>query len=593
MNGVDYTLHRHVRQVSDQVDALREQLGLVSGQVSHVQNVQETARGELRQLRADFLEYVRTARLDSQAQRAETRIGVVRDRIDHEFGHHKQVRRTAVGMLQAFDVGLVTEDTVRTVSEQLMIQTPRYWLAPALIALASWSADDPVLCEKSVEEAFRRSPDRTSLFFALVLRRQGRTEGSVRWLRHYLLAQNPQALGREFAVILEAVAHGAFGAAGRDLLAGTLNRWTTTLADEVAHRETQDAQTRRWRVRIDGLRPPSAAAEFPRLAAVSPQWAALDRVLAGARTQQRLLDTYREVLSHRATPAQRVEDAVDDLLDLLVSEYDDEELPLRQELAFSQAVVRHGGDVPAASAAWSAELAAYRTTVDFLTLQTTAALDPAAIGVSEETSRLATGACREWFFRAHTAFTRDYRVAVPQDVEARFHSAHTVGARNFRLPSWTGSFLRPLEELETSLTAHWDRHGAAYVDSLAFPLRRECVPAVIVVALVLLLVGGASLAAALVIGAVVGLGWGLRLLRRARDARRLQRQAREVLDRAKADSLRQLRAASAELFDWNARFEDADKVERACAELIASLGTTTDNGSPFGGRAVQGEGASA
>ncbi|WP_327711247.1 hypothetical protein OG912_24475 [Streptomyces sp. NBC_00464] len=590
MNDIDYTLRHNVQQVGHQVEALREHVAEVSGQIENVRAVQEAARTELQQLRVDFHEYVRISELTANIQRAETRIGAFQDQVDHEFGHYKGVRRTAVGMLHAFDLGLVTEDTVRTVSEQLMIQTPRYWLAPALVALASWSADDPRLCERSIEEAFRRAPDRTSLFFALVLRRQNRADGSARWLRHYLLAQNPQELGREFAVILEAVAQGAFGPAGRDLLGRFLDRWQGMMADGVEHGETQDAQTRRWRTEIDSLRAPSAASEFPQLAALSPQWPALDSVLSGARTQQRLLDKYRTILSHRSAPAQRMEDAVDDILDLLVSEYDDEELPLRRELAFNRAVVAHGGDLPAATAAMSADVAVHSATVDILTLQTAAALTPAAIGVSEDTRRLAVGACREWFFRAHTQFSRDYRLAVPQDVEAQFHTDHTVGAQNFRLPLWTGSFLRPLAELEESLAAHWDRHTAGYVQSLGYPLLRKSVPALLVVVGILLGVGQFSVRAALIAGAVVGLGWGLRMYLHARAALRLQQQARELLGHAKADSLLRLRATSAELSDWNARYEAEDAVETACAELIAALGTTTDNGSPFGGRVVSGEG---
>ncbi|MYY08144.1 hypothetical protein GT204_04305 [Streptomyces sp. SID4919] len=593
MNDVDYTLRHQVRQVDAQVNALREHVNIVAGQVEHVRAGQQAARSELQQLRDDFKEYVRTAELNARIQRAETRIGVVQDQVDHEFGHYKQVRRTATGILQAFDVGLVTEDTVRSVSEQLMIQTPRYWLAPALVALASWSADDPRLCERGVEEAYRRSPDRTSLFFALVLRRQDRADGSVRWLRHYLQAQDPHALGREFTVILEAVAHGAFGAAGRDVLAGVLTRWNAMMADEVEYRETQDAQTRRWRAEVDSLRSPSAAREFPQLAAFSPQWSILDGVLSWARTQRLFLDKYQSVLGHEAAPAARLEDTVDDLLDLLVSEYDDEELPLRRELALNRAVVTHRGDTAAADAAVKADEASYGITLDLLTLQTTAALSPAAIGVSEGTRKLAVGACREWLFRAHTQFTRDYRAAVPQDVQIRFHTDHTVGAQNFRLPLWTGSFLRPLAELEQSLTAHWGRHSAAYIDSLGFPLLRKSVPAVAVVAAVMLGVSLVSVLAALACGAVVGLGWGLRIRQRSRAAARLQQQARSLLGQATAESLLRLRAAAAELADWYTGFKKADEVETACAELIASLGTTTDNGSPFGGRSVQGEGTPA
>ncbi|MFC8230556.1 hypothetical protein [Streptomyces sp. NPDC057287] len=589
MNDVDHTLRRRVQEVGNQVAVVSEQVGLVSSQVRTVQANQDWTRSELRELRDEFLAFVQASQQVAHVQRAETRIVAVQDRLDHEFGHHKKVRRTAVGLLQAFDVGLVSEETVRTVTEQLMIQTPRYWLAPALVALASWSADDPQLCERGIDEAYSRSPGRTSLFFALVLRRQGRADGSVRWLEHYLGSQDPDALGREFGVILEAVAQGAFGAAARDLLSRTLLHWQARAADGVERQEAHDAQTRRWRAEIDSLRPASAAAEFPLLSAVSPQWGLLDGALVAARTQRQLLDKYRGILGAVPLPSQRMEDAVDDILDQLVSEYDDDELPLRRELALMEAIVRHDGDLAAASPEADTDLAALAETLDLLTFHTTAALDPEAIGVSSATRRLAVGVCREWFLRAHGGFTRDYRAAVPQEVQARFQADHTVGARNFRLPPWTGSFLRPLDELESSLAGHWDQHTAPYIASFRYPLVRRSLPAVVVVLAVLLVLGQAHTGAALVVAPAIGLVWWLRIHRDARAAARHRDQATELLAGAKADSLLQLRAASAELSDWNAGYQDADEVEAGCSELIDSLATVTDNGSPYAGRTVPGE----
>ena len=146
--------------------------------------LQQQTAGELSQLRADFLAFTQQSERRANLQRAETKIGVLQDKLEHEFGHHKVVRRTATGLLQAFDVGLVSEESVRSVSEELMIQTPRYWLAPALVALAAWSADEKSLCERAVAEAYRRSPTKTALLFTLVLRRQNRLESSARWLQH-------------------------------------------------------------------------------------------------------------------------------------------------------------------------------------------------------------------------------------------------------------------------------------------------------------------------------------------------------------------------------------------------------------------------
>lgn len=583
---VDYALHRKVQEVSNLVVRLSEQVGSVSGQVSAVQADQQQTRTELQQLRDEFLAFVRQAEATANVQRAETRIGVIEDKIDHEFGHHKTVRRTAVGMLQAFDVGLVSEDNVRMVSDQLMLQTPRYWLAPALVALASWSADDRTLCERAVDEAFRRSPDRTSLFFALVLRRQGRRDAAVRWLRHYLLAQDPTALGREFAVILEAIAQGAFGPVGRELLDRTLAEWRTQLMDSA---DAQSRQVKRWRDEIDTLRAPSARDEFPRLAAVSPQWAQLDAVLSAARGQQPLLEKYRAIMDREFQPSQRIEDAVDDILDRLVSEYDNEELPLRRDLAFNQAVVDHDGDLAAARRTADADAASYEETLDYLTVQTTAALNPGAIGTSPATQRLAVAACHEWFQQAHAGHTRDYRAAVPQDVEARFGTNYTVAAQNFQLPPWTGSFTQKLADLEQSLAAHWDRHLGPFIASLAYPWPKKAAPLIAAVLGILLVIvpfnAGFGAGAAAVVGAV----WGLVLYNASQTARRNQEAARQFLENAKTESVHHLRAASAELTDWYEKFRAADQVEAQVRELITSLPTAGEGASPFEGRTVRKE----
>lgn len=585
MSDVDHVLRSQVDRVNRLVVQLQEQVGVVSGQVNAVGAETERARNELRQLRDEFLTFVRQAQLTAKVQLAQTRIGVVQDRLDHEFGHHKQVRRTAVGMLQAFDTGLVSEEVVRNISDELMIQTPRYWLAPALVAMAAWAADDRGLCDRAVEEAFRRSASRTSLFFALVLRRQGRREASVRWLRHYLRAQDPAALGREFAVILESISQGAFGAEGRELLRTTLVRWREALLGDEAARA---AQVARWREECEALRTPTSTDEFARLAAFSPQWAQLDAALSGARAHRAVIDKYTAMLAREEQPSDRLEDAVDDILDRLVSEYDTEELPHRRELAYQEAVIAEGGDEDAARRTAGMTQAALEETLDYLTVQTASALTPAAIGASPATQRLSVAACADWFAEAHAGFSRDYRAAVPPDVGVRFTSQHAVGARTFALPPWQGSFTEPLPQLEQSLAGHWDRHTAPLVDSLAYPLGRNLVwPGVAAVA-ALFLFAQLSVGFAVTLALVVFAVWGGSVYRKAEKARELQNQARDTLERAKQESLLHLRGACAELSDWQTRYREADALEGRARALIKDLATAGGAASPYEGRVVDG-----
>ncbi|MEU8462189.1 hypothetical protein [Streptomyces sp. NPDC029003] len=582
MSASDAALSAQVAAVNRLVGQVAGQVDQLSGQVASVHANQRQARTELQQLRDEFHAFAAQARLATALQRAETRVGVLQDRLDHEFGHHKVVRRTAVGMLQAFDTGLVSEEAVRAVGDQLMLQTPRYWLAPALVALAAWSADDQALCARAVQEAFRRAPDRTSLLFALVLRRQGRHPESARWLRHYLLAQDPAALGREFAVILESVAQGAFGAAGRAMLREALDRWHGLLGADTG---AQNAQIARWGAELRSLCPVVRGDEFPYLHAVSPQWSQLAKVLSGARGQQEVLGTYTAIMNLEPAPTQRLEDAVDDILDRLVCEYDNEELPLRRDLAYQEAVIAHDGDTARARTDADADASSYEESLDYLTVQSTAALNPSAIGTSEATRRLAVAACRDWFHHAHQGFGRDYRAAVPQDVQARFGAAYPVGEQHFTLPAWQGSYQRPLPELERDLGDHWDRHTAPFVASLGYKYVRPVALAVLACLVALPFSGGEAAGAVMAVLFVGGIGW-LIIHRLAARCRSAQGAARQILDRAKRDALEQLVGARADLTAWQHAYEDADAVEARVVELIASLDTGTEGSSPFSGRTV-------
>ncbi|WP_119583006.1 hypothetical protein [Streptomyces europaeiscabiei] len=573
------------RQLQRSVRSLGGQIEQVDGEVREVRAVQAQTKDRLELLYDRFLEFVgRTERIAS-AQRAETRIVRINDEVEHKYGHHKVVRRTATGILQAFDTDLVQEETVRQVSEELMIQTPRYWLAPALVGLAAWAGDDESLCARAVEEAFRRSTSKTSLFFALILRRQGRQEASVRWLRHYLEGQDPRVLGREFQVILECVSQGAFGPQGRQLLGRTLEEWRQRLLDDDAVRA---AQAGRWRQEIDSMRAPSATADFPRLADVSPQWPVLDDVLARARAHEALLDRFRTLMESEILPAHNLEDTVDDILDNLVRNSDDEELPLQRELLLNQAIVRHEGDEEAARKEADMRSEALDETRNYLSVQSVAALDPTAVGASPAAQRLAVASCQEWFAQAHAGFSRDYRAAMPPRIEISLRNTYGVshGDQRFKLTTWTKPLTDDLPGLEASLTRHWNSYVEMYVKSLAYDYRSPLALLGATVTAILIIFLGVDVGFAFLAAIAVGGIWGVVLHNRAEAGRTAQEQARELLGRHKEEAINRLRGAHAELTDWQQQYWAADFVEAEARNFIASLNTATHAPSPFEGRVV-------
>lgn len=451
------------------IDGVHAEVSSVKYQVDGMHSELQTTRSTLDDLRARFEQFVEQAERTANVQRSETKLSGLKDDLEREFGHWQVVRRTTIGVLQAFDVGNVTTRTVGQVSEELMISTPRYWLAPALVALAGWSKDEEELAKVSLEEAYRRDSKKTSLFFALVLRRQARDEVAARWLRHYFAGVDPRAIGREFTIVFEAAAQGAFGMAGSQLASEKLTDWIADLRSDDAMVESQIAQWEEFLlVQSMAIHPD----DFATLQATSPDWPTLKLVIERASALPEAIDHFADIKDQVFVAAGRAEDMLDDLLEQLVTDYDPEELPLRREISLHEAVVDEDGDMVRARTRATLVQEALDETTDAVTLQTALAIQPETLGASVKTQQIAIGASRGDIVRAVSRYTTAYRAQVPSSVAIGLHPGHTGHAQTFGFPGWSTRTDVAEDEAIASLRDVWDRTFQAYLDAQKVSLNK-------------------------------------------------------------------------------------------------------------------------
>jgi hypothetical protein len=527
---------------------LQYELGQVSSQqiVLHntmqaVSAAQDATRTELTDLRAQFLDFLRRDERARAVQLAQTKIIAVRQQLETEFGHYAEVRRLATGTLQAMDAGIVTNEIVRETSEERMLTTPRYWLTPALVALAAWIRDDRMLAERALGEALVRDNDKTSLFFALVLRRQGRDAATARWVGQYVARQDPARLSREFTVIVDAVATGVLGVASKPVLLGQLDGWYERLRTEAP---IVDAQVERWRSLIDSLRP-TLTGGFSVLPAVSPTWPQLLAVLQGAAAHGRADAFFRALFAGPAGDSADLRRRVDDILDNLVTRYDEEEAPHRRAEAELQAVIDHDGDLAKAQTVAQAEAAAHETTVDLLTLLTNAAFYPDKTGASRGTQRLAVALTKDWIVAADAQLEAANVAALPREVA-------------LTIEGWTDRIRQGSTEgqLVDGLTRHIDTETHRQMQGVRFtgaPLAAAIgAGAGLLFALISIAGGSAGFGIFLLICALVCGAWSFGRYR-GLPARRAAIQA--AGEARKAQAVATLRGAVAETVDWRAAWE--------------------------------------
>ena len=127
--------------IASRLRELGEYIDTTNSNVVAVGRNVEDLRGDLEELTEDFHAFVESHRLASRAQLAETRLVKLRQELEQKYGHYAVIRRTTKGILQANDLALVRQETIRAASEELMLRAPEYWLAPALVALSAWISD--------------------------------------------------------------------------------------------------------------------------------------------------------------------------------------------------------------------------------------------------------------------------------------------------------------------------------------------------------------------------------------------------------------------------------------------------------------------
>ncbi len=402
-----------LRAIENNLGAIHGDLQTIDSSVGTVNDNVKVVYDEIGTLAKEFHDFVNIQQKANRLGQAETRLVKIRQELDKKYGHYDVVRRTTTGILQADDLGIVKKDTISTATEELMIETPNYWLAPCLVALAAWINDQPELAEKAVREGIKRNDEKTSLFFALICRRADRKNACLKWTQRYLANQDEENLDRKAIIILDAFASGLLGADSEGVISRQLTEWLENLADKPGFVEQQ---TKQWSDAINLKRKPIDDSSYVYLKKYSHTWPVLQDILEGANLHAEILSYFTAIFEQEASSAS-VKAQLDEILTTLVSDFDDEELPLRKEEKFEQFVVDFGGDENRARQNMQVEQTAFETHKDFTQLLTDAAMKPESSHSSVSTQKFAIALSRDWVSNAYNDITAQNRMKIPNEIE--------------------------------------------------------------------------------------------------------------------------------------------------------------------------------
>lgn len=537
-------INNALRSISSDMSGVHSELGTLNFKHDQL----ETELGKLADAFADF---VQADLKHKSLQLAETKQGNLKQDLQIKFGYYAEVRRMALGILQGVDTGVVSEETLKFTTEEVMIKAPGYWLAPALVAVAAWIRNDRITNEKALNEALKRDDYKTTLFFMLVMRRLARNEASLKWLERYFMHQNPHHLDREFIVILEAVTTGVFPPAARQLMMINIKNWLDQLTKGDSYINEQKSQ---W-VKFFEAIGPSPDEDYPLLVKFATNWSNLRASLKEAKAHKVLISHFKSIISSSADFSKGIKIQLDEILSLLVTNFDDEELPLQEQVRFNQMIIQMDGDKAAAQALIDTEKHIFDEKVDFLQLLTNASFNPELSGATKVTQALAVSISQPWIVEAHDTFTAQTRNRVPQTVELDIDA--------FKATSKDGS---DEKELVAKQEAFYQNLLATELAKLPFPL------AGVVIGALIGLFGIWALSGIHVIVGLVGIGIGGVLIWNLINTNAKSKKAiAEKIEERERAAKEVLRGCIAEIVDYRKEHVTEDANAEVLRELLTSI----------------------
>lgn len=546
-----------LRTIEHNLGAIHNDLQTLDSNVGAVNSNIKVVYDEIGSLAKEFHDFVSVQQRANRLNQAETRLVKIRQELEKKYGHYDIVRRTTTGILQADDIGIVKKDTISNATEELMISTPGYWLAPCLVALAAWINDQPELAEKAIKEGIKRNDEKTSLFFALICRRADRKEACLKWTQRYLANQDEENLDRKTIIVLDAFASGLFGADTEGVISRQMNEWLQHLEEKPGFTEKQ---TQQWSEAINLKRKPIDTSSYTYLRKYSKTWPVLEDILEGAHLHAEMLEYLIGIFEQKVSTA-TVREQLDDILDSLVTDFDDEELPLRKEEKFEQFIVDFRGDESRARQNMNVEQTAFETHKDFTQLLTDAAMKPETAHSSVSTQKFAFALSRDWVMNAYNDVVAQNRMKIPNEIEINFDTFNdtTVDGQNEN---------ELLERFSTLVSSERDAELATCVMS---SFEQFCLYggiAVGVIGLVMLLFGNKFLG---LIAVIAGVGMVLNHFSKKKDIENKRQNIAERYEKKRSSGSEIIRATLAEVVDFRIEFADKDSESEQVIDFLEQL----------------------
>lgn len=329
------TIDNNMAYLSNNLETVTNNISQMEGRLNQVSN-------EFNSLQDNLKKTVMETQRTTLVLNAKQTIMLLRQEYDRKYRYRDDVRRKVKGLIQAGDINKLKKSTLEMLGEESIINSPDYWLTPALISLCSWYLNDKDSANNYLNEALKRDAETTSLLLCLIHVRAKRYQTAMKWLMRYLGMQNPTSIDGKISLVFEAISSGVFNNEMQELCLTRFEEWIKVLNENASYKAKQ---LEKWQQKFKYYHLQQDKDTNPYINKFVLEKELINNKVCQIKALEVISADLKEIFNKTKSKNETVTSIIDKLLDTLIYNCDQEEWQLHNSLAMNEYIVKCDGNV--------------------------------------------------------------------------------------------------------------------------------------------------------------------------------------------------------------------------------------------------------
>lgn len=387
--------------LEDNLGKLASNLGTLSSNMVRVDDKVNDVTNSVKTIEEEIKQFMYEIRESTIVANAKQSILMAQNELEKKYGHYDNVRRKLSGLLQSTDLNAIKTSTIEAMSEETLVSTPDYYLAPALVALSAWFTNNKELAYRALNESIKRNDEKTSLLFSLIHLRANRRATSLKWLKRYLDKQDPANMENIFITVLDAISSGVYGIEAKALVLNKVRTWMNILK---TNPECENKQIERWNNVFKDLTVESKELVFPYIEKYTTSVKEVTESYNFAKSRKNIYNYINNIEKKDST--RKNINKIDKIINLLIFNYENEELELKKEIEKNNLIIKSNGDLKKSEENFKQTSLAYQEKTDFYTILSNIIMED-SIETLNETKKLALSLSKEFILKSYNNYNEE------------------------------------------------------------------------------------------------------------------------------------------------------------------------------------------